>query len=114
MSTLATEALAVTVWSDDENLRVRLGDCRRLSVPLWFYPRLMHASPVQRATFRLIGDGVGIHCPDVDEDLSVEGLLHGIPDQTHLGREHRASCEVCKSAKRKAARPTPRKQRASA
>lgn len=114
MSTLATEALAVTVWSDDENLWVRLGDGRRLSVPLWFYPRLMHASPVQRANFRLIGDGVGIHWPDVDEDLSVEGLLNGAPDQTRLGREHRASCELCKSAKRKAARPAPRKQRASA
>jgi hypothetical protein len=87
-------------------------DGRRLSVPLWF-PSPDAREPVQRAT-RLIGDGVGIHWPDVDEDLSVEGLLHGIPDQTRLGREHRASCELCKSAKRKAARPTPRKQRASA
>jgi len=63
----------------DEELWVELDDCRRLSVPLAWFPRLLKATPEQRAHFEFIGDGVGIHWPDVDEDLSVEGLLAGIP-----------------------------------
>jgi len=64
--------------SDDE-LSVLLADGRRISVPLAWFPRLLRATPAQRARFELIGDGQGIHWPDIDEDLSVAGLLRGTP-----------------------------------
>ena len=54
-----------------------LADGRVISVPLAWSWRLSEATPVQRARFRLIGTGQGVHWPDVDEDISVEGLLHG-------------------------------------
>ena len=73
------EPRAVGVSVDDRALTVDLLDGRRLSVPLDWYPRLLHAKPAQRRNWRLIGDGEGIHWPDVDEDLSVEGLLRGQP-----------------------------------
>jgi hypothetical protein len=56
-----------------------LVDGRVISVPLAWSWRLSEATPVQRANFRLIGTGQGVHWPDVDEDISVEGLLHGTP-----------------------------------
>jgi hypothetical protein len=64
--------------SEDE-LTVALADGRRISVPLAWYPRLLHASPEQRAKWELLGDGEGIRWPDVDEDLSVAGILRGTP-----------------------------------
>ncbi|MCK6529899.1 DUF2442 domain-containing protein [Myxococcota bacterium] len=68
---------AVDVATDDDDLTVDLADGRRLTVPLAWFPRLLHASPDQRRNWRLLGDGQGIHWPDVDEDLSVSGLLRG-------------------------------------
>ena len=68
---------AVDVATDDDNLMVDLADGRRLTVPLAWFPRLLHANPEQRRNWRLIGDGQGISWPDVDEDLSVSGLLRG-------------------------------------
>jgi hypothetical protein len=65
----------VSVGEDD--LAVDLADGRRISVPLAWFPRLLHAQPAQRQNWRLLGDGQGIHWPDLDEDLSVEGLLRG-------------------------------------
>jgi hypothetical protein len=56
-----------------------LADGRIISVPLAWSWRLSEASPAQRANFRLIGTGQGVHWPDMDEDISVEGLLHGSP-----------------------------------
>jgi len=56
-----------------------LADGRVVSVPLAWSWRLSEATPAQRANFRLIGTGQGVHWPDVDEDISVEGLLHGAP-----------------------------------
>jgi hypothetical protein len=56
-----------------------LVDGRVISVPLAWSWRLSEATPAQRANFRLIGTGQGIHWPDIDEDLSVEGILHGVP-----------------------------------
>jgi Protein of unknown function (DUF2442) len=56
-----------------------LADGRVISVPLAWSWRLSEATAVQRAKFRLIGTGQGVHWPDVDEDISVEGLLHGTP-----------------------------------
>ncbi len=69
---------AVEVEIFDGDLMVALADGRRLSVPLSWFPRLLEATPGARANFELLGGGVGIHWPEIDEDLSVEGLLRGI------------------------------------
>ena len=63
----------------DDEIIVRLADGRTVSVPLAWSWRLSEATPEQRAKFELIGDGVGIHWPDVDEDLSAQGFLTGGP-----------------------------------
>ena len=62
-----------------DTLRVDLSDGRTISVPLAWFPRLVHASPAERNHWRLIGKGTGIHWEDIDEDISVEGLLAGRP-----------------------------------
>lgn len=64
--------------SEDE-LKVELLDGRTVTVPLAWYPRLLHASPEQRANWKIAGGSYGIHWADVDEDLSSEGLLRGSP-----------------------------------
>jgi hypothetical protein len=61
----------------DDRLSVDLDDGRTILVPLAWYPRLLHASPEQRDRWELIANGHGIHWPDLDEDLSTEGLIHG-------------------------------------
>ena len=63
----------------DDELTVVLADGRRISAPLAWFPRLLRATPEQRQNFEFLGEGVGIHWPDVDEDLSVAGLLRGTP-----------------------------------
>ena len=63
----------------EDEIIARLADGRVISVPLAWSWRLSDATPQQRAHFRLIGSGQGIHWPDVDEDISVEGMLHGVP-----------------------------------
>jgi hypothetical protein len=63
----------------EEALTVEFSDGRTLSVPLAWFPRLFHASPQERANWRLIGKGHGIHWKDLDEDISIEGLLIGKP-----------------------------------
>lgn len=68
---------AVDLSLTDDDLTVELVDGRKVSVPLAWFSRLLHATPVQRSNWRIIGDGQGIHWPDVDEDLSVSGLLRG-------------------------------------
>ena len=60
-------------------LVVDLVDGRTISVPLAYYPRLLHATQEQRANWQIAGAGYGIHWPDLDEDLSVDGLLRGSP-----------------------------------
>jgi hypothetical protein len=77
MSTLAIEVepLAVDVNCTDDALRVTLADGREISAPLVWFPRLLKATPDERAEWRLIGGGVGIHWEAVDEDISVESLL---------------------------------------
>jgi len=64
---------------DAHSLIVDLMDGRTISVPLAWYPRLLHATPEQRANWETCAGGYGIHWPDVDEDLSTEGLLRGVP-----------------------------------
>jgi hypothetical protein len=82
MTTSAVEievpnAESVTVTED--TLSVDLSDGRTISVPLTWFPRLVHATPEERSHWRLIGKGQGIHWEDIDEDISVEGLLAGKP-----------------------------------
>lgn len=74
-SAIKLEARAVEVIVTPDTLRVRLADGRELTVPVAWFPRLQEAAPEARNKFRLIGSGVGIHWPDLDEDISVEGLL---------------------------------------
>jgi hypothetical protein len=73
------QPLATEIRTTEHELHVDLADGRRVSVPLVWFPRLLHATPEQRARYELIGDGEGVHWPDVDEDISVRGLLLGLP-----------------------------------
>ncbi len=68
-------ALASQIWFDADMMHVRLADGREVSVPLEWFPSLQEATEAQRKNWRLIGDGVGIHWEDLDEDISVAGLL---------------------------------------
>ena len=72
---LAPNADSVTVT--DDALTAELSDGRTISVPLDWFPRLVHGTPLERSNWRLIGGGQGIHWPDLDEDISIEGLLAG-------------------------------------
>lgn len=74
-SAIRVEPRAVEVSCTADALRVRLADGREITVPLEWFPRLRQASKEQCAHYRLIGDGIGIHWPELDEDISVEGLL---------------------------------------
>jgi hypothetical protein len=74
----AGEAVRDVHFSDD-TLSVDLVDGRTITVPLVWYPQLLQATPEQRANWQIVGAGYGIHWPDVDEDLSAEGLLRGSP-----------------------------------
>ncbi len=69
------QARAVDVLFSKEKICVRLKDGREISVPLGWFPVLKAASPRKRKNWRLIGRGIGIHWPDLDEDISVGGLL---------------------------------------
>lgn len=73
------EFIATRVWFTENQLHVALDDGREISVPLEFYPRLNRASKEQRDKYEIIGLGTGIHWPEIDEDLSVEGIVLGIP-----------------------------------
>jgi hypothetical protein len=82
MSSLAIETRAVAVQSvtvTEDSLTVDLADGRTVSVPLAWYPRLVHGQPQERNNWRLIGEGEGIHWPDLDEDISAENILLGQP-----------------------------------
>lgn len=74
-SAIRIEPRAVDVRVTDDALEVRLADGRELRVPLAWFPKLQAASASARQQWRLVGNGVGIHWPEVDEDLSVAGLL---------------------------------------
>lgn len=68
-----------TVSFDEDRLIVDLMDGRMIAAPLAWYPRLARATAVERENWRMAGGGYGIHWPDIDEDLSTEGLLRGAP-----------------------------------
>lgn len=80
MTTLVIDSAAsraTAVRLTDDAVVVDLADGRTVSVPLTWYPRLLQGSPEERANHRFIGDGEGIHWPDLDEDVSVENMLAG-------------------------------------
>ncbi len=82
MNTSVTEvrfAKAQSALVTEDTLTVELDDGRTIAVPVAWYPRLLHATPQERANWRLIGGGEGIHWPDLDEDISVHNLLFGQP-----------------------------------
>lgn len=82
MSTLVYEVRAVKVWFDEDNIWLGLEDGRQVSAPLTFYPRLLNATKEERENYEFIGPGIGIHWEDLDEDLSVEGIVLGRKDRT--------------------------------
>lgn len=86
MSTLVIEAVprANGISCSESELIVRLTDGRTLSIPLAWFPRLAAASAEARGRYELIGDGEGIHWPDIDEDISVSALLLGRPSAEYL------------------------------
>jgi len=78
-SPIETAPQATNVSFSADELIVHLVDGRTIIVPLNWYPRLLNATPEQRAEYRLIGDGEYINWPQIDEDLTVAGLLRGTP-----------------------------------
>ncbi len=93
-----------TVRVTDDEIVAELADGRTISVPLAWSWRLSEATPAQRANLRLIGAGQGVHWPEIDEDISVEGMLHGVPvPHPSVGRaptEHRRAAKRIPSNKR--------------
>jgi uncharacterized protein DUF2442 len=81
LAAVADERVSAVQFSDDA-LSVTLRDGRVISVPLVWYPRLLAATRSQRENWKIAGGGYGIHWPDLDEDLSTEGLLRGAPAPT--------------------------------
>ena len=75
---MPTSALAKTVDFDDDAMRAVLMDGRMLSVPLAWFPRLRQASPEERTRYEIGGGGVSLHWPELDEDLSIAGLMAGV------------------------------------
>lgn len=80
MSTLAVkmDSHAVDVSVDDNALHFVLADGREISAPLEWFPRLRDASEAQRKKWRLIGRGIGVHWPDIDEDVAVDTLMRNL------------------------------------
>lgn len=75
--TLETDPIATRVTVTNEKLIVDLADGRSLSIPVAWYPRLLHASTAERQSWQLLGDGYTIECPDLDEHIGIEGLIAG-------------------------------------
>ena len=76
---LAADERVQDVMFTDDTISVNLIDGRTITVPIVWYPRLLNATPKQRVHWELSGGGYGMHWPDIDEDLSTEGLLRGAP-----------------------------------
>jgi uncharacterized protein DUF2442 len=82
MSTSVSDALARQVRFDEDAMWVDFVDGRTLGVPLAYFPRLLNASPLERAKYVVSGGGTGLHWDDLDEDISVSALLLGVGDRT--------------------------------
>ena len=79
ISAKVTDERVLDVRFDEHSLIVDLMDGRTISAPLAWYPRLLHATPEARGKWQTCAGGYGIHWPEIDEDLSTEGLLRGAP-----------------------------------
>ena len=79
MSISTAEARAQHISITDDTLAFDLSDGRTISVPLAWYPRLLHGTTAERSNWRFIGDREGVHWPDLDEDISIANLLAGQP-----------------------------------
>lgn len=90
----------------DDEIIAHLADGRVISVPLAWSWRLSEATPAQRANFRIIGTGQGVHWPDIDEDINVEGMLHGSP----APRPKAAAARVASHSKQRHQPPNKRMQ----
>lgn len=88
-----------------------LADGRVISVPLAWSWRLSEATSRQRANFRLTGGGQGVHWPDVDEDISVEGMLHGVPARRPRSRKPSTGAGVVRDRRARDARTEPTRKR---
>ena len=95
-----------------DEIIAQLADGRVISVPLAWSWRLAEATPKQRLNFRLIGSGQGVHWPDVDEDISVEGMLHGVPARRPRSRSAEAATHGVHEPPNKRTQPTRGKRRA--
>jgi len=82
MNVVPNKPQATRIVFDENSFSVFLADGRILSVPLAFFPRLLQADKRQREHYEFSGGGTGIHWDDLDEDISVEGLLLGVEDRT--------------------------------
>jgi len=91
MNTLNSNIQAKNVTFNEEDMLVALKDGRKLSVPLAYFPRLLHASASALEKYTLSGGGIGLHWEELDEDISVEGLLMGFGDRA--ARSHLAVAE---------------------
>ncbi len=90
MSILNKPVSAQKIWIDEDYLWISLADGRPLATPLSYFPRLLNATKEQRDKFEVSGGGRGIHWDDLDEDISIEGLILGVGDQTG-SQKHKAS-----------------------
>ncbi len=86
MNTLVIKPLAKSVSFDETSMWVELADGRKLAIPLAYFPRLLHATPSQRGRYEISGGGIGLHWDEIDEDISVEGLLMWIWDKTRTSK----------------------------
>ena len=109
-STFERRALARDVRFTAAELVVELTDGRTVMTPLAWYPRLLHATKTQRAHWRLIGRGVGVHWEDVDEDLSIDGMLRGDQSQESPTSLARARIPPAKSYSPSSRRPRDRRR----
>lgn len=87
---VAADERVADVAFDQETLSVRLKDGRTISVPLAWFPRLFNATIEQRQDWKIAGGGYGIHWPQIDEDISTEGLLRGAPAPMPKSRPHQS------------------------
>ena len=99
---LKTDERVEAVYFTRDSLVVDLMDGRTISVPLNWYPKLLNATQKQRSHWEICGGGHGIHWPEVDEDLSTEGLLRGAPAPGHL---HRPTKKLRNKKNRQISRP---------
>lgn len=76
---MTSDPRIVDIHVTDDSIHAELADGRTVSVPLAWSWRLANATPAQRKRFTIIGSGQGVHWPDVDEDISIQGMLHGVP-----------------------------------